>query len=83
MPVAGGGAESAKTLEEATSITSPAILRQIEALCTAGSGPTSSAQDLLDHLSSPAGNAQALLSHNDFTYPLPNYYISSSHNTYL
>jgi len=81
LPVAGGGAESARTIGEAIQITSPAILRQIEAVSATGSGPA--ARDLLDQLSSPAGNAQAPLSHNDFIYPLPNYYISSSHNTYL
>ena len=83
MSVAGGGAESAKTLEEAIPITSTAILRQVEALCSTGSKSLGSARDLLHHLGSREGNAQAPVSQNDLTYPLPNYYISSSHNTYL
>lgn len=84
VPHAGGGVLSDDSQQAGVHITSPAILQHLEALSLAGiTGPSSAYTDLLAHLASPEGNLQAPLQQNDLTYPLPNYYISSSHNTYL
>lgn len=83
-PRAGGGVDSTVDQEKKLNITSPSILKHVEVLAsTDPSLGATSAQDLLDYLASPTGNAQSPPLDNDLSYPLPNYYISSSHNTYL
>ncbi|KAH6665299.1 1-phosphatidylinositol-4,5-bisphosphate phosphodiesterase delta-1 [Plectosphaerella plurivora] len=39
--------------------------------------------ELIKYLTSPAGNALEMATPQDLTWPLSNYFISSSHNTYL
>jgi len=77
-PRAGGGVDSTVDQEKRLNLTSPSILKHVDALAS-----TDTTQDILDYLSSPLGNAQAPPLSNDLSYPLPNYFISSSHNTYL
>lgn len=81
-PRAGGGVDSTVDQEKRLNLTSPSILKHIEALALTDTA--THRQDILeDYLSSPSGNAQAPPLSNDLNYPLPNYFISSSHNTYL
>jgi hypothetical protein len=74
---AGGGVE---VLDKLIHIASASIIRHVEAISSEFSSPT---KDLLEQLSSAAGNAQAPPLYNDLSYAFPNYFISSSHNTYL
>ena len=48
-----------------------------------GTGNKFDLKALLDYLASSAGNALAPLPEADLTHPMPEYFISSSHNTYL
>lgn len=40
-------------------------------------------QDFMAFMASPVSNAQGPLEDNDLGYPITNYFINSSHNTYL
>ncbi|KAL9059317.1 MAG: hypothetical protein Q9206_001540 [Seirophora lacunosa] len=45
--------------------------------------PSIDIKDLLSYMTSPQGNAAIRLSPQDLSYPISNYFINSSHNTYL
>ncbi|KAL2212049.1 1-phosphatidylinositol-4,5-bisphosphate phosphodiesterase delta-1 [Sarocladium strictum] len=51
--------------------------------CTLLEKPSMDLRELLDYITSPSGNALEVAAIQDLTYPLSNYFISSSHNTYL
>lgn len=53
------------------------------AIFSAKIGSKSFFEVLLSYLSSADATAQAPVHDNDLTYPLSNYFVSSSHNTYL
>ncbi|KAL9008472.1 MAG: hypothetical protein Q9173_006405 [Seirophora scorigena] len=45
--------------------------------------PSIDIKDLLSYMTSPQGNAAISLAAQDLSYPISNYFINSSHNTYL
>ncbi|KAI4088246.1 MAG: hypothetical protein LQ344_006211 [Seirophora lacunosa] len=45
--------------------------------------PSIDIKDLLSYMTSPQGNAAIRLAAQDLSYPISNYFINSSHNTYL
>ena len=45
--------------------------------------PTADLGDFLTYMASPTSNAMSIGSPQDLSYPISNYFISTSHNTYL
>lgn len=54
-----------------------------ESLKAPGFHPDYDFQDFMAFMASPVSNAQGPLEGNDLGYPITNYFINSSHNTYL
>ena len=54
-----------------------------ESLKTPHSQKNCDFHDFLAFMTSPVSNAQGPLEEHDLTYPITNYFINSSHNTYL